>query len=151
MSTGTEIIKQALRQIGAHSSAAPADPESILIGMDALNSMVQKWESKGIKLGCVPLSAPGDDLSEPLDAKNAIIDNLSLQLAPNFNSVRNSVSNQLRINASDGYAEVKAAYRTTTIPNKVASSTLPKGQGNIGRNNRFNYPNYFEEDEKLDA
>lgn len=130
MSAGTEIIEFALKEIGANSIAAPADAESIVIGRDTLNSMLQMWLSIGIDLGIVPLDAPGDELGEPLDATQAIIDNLAVELAPNFDNGKVVVSPTLRNNARRNYETIKSLYQTLSIPDKVLSSTLPRGAGN---------------------
>ena len=98
MSDGTVIIKAALKEIGAHSIAAPADPESVEVGMNTLNSMLQIWLSQGIDLGIVPLETPGDELSEPLETTQAIIDNLAIGLAPNFDNGDNVVAIVLKAN-----------------------------------------------------
>ncbi len=130
MSTGTVIIEAGLKVIGAHSIVAPADPESVVVGMDTLNSMLQVWLSQGIDLGIVPLSAPGEELSEPLDTTQAIIDNLAIAVAPNFDNGDNVVSVELKNNARRSFNRVKGLYQCLTIPDKVVSSTLPRGAGN---------------------
>lgn len=129
MSVGTKIIQEALKEIGAHSIVQPADPESIEIGMNKLNSMLQLWLSDGIDLGIVPLSAPGKELGEPLDARQAIIDNLAIYCAPDFDNADAVVSDDLRRNASKGFNKIKDLYEVLSIPDKVVSSTLPRGAG----------------------
>lgn len=137
MSDGTFIIESALKRIGAHSIAQPAAPETISEGRDVLNSMLQLWLSWGIELGVVPLDAPGDELGEPLDVRNAIIDNLALLLSPDFDNGSEIVSPQLKNNARQGFQIVKQLYRKSIIPNKQMSGTTPRGQGNIiGVNSR---------------
>lgn len=130
MSSGTAIILSSLELIGAHSVVAPADSGSIEKGMFTLNSMLQLWLSQDIDLGIVPLQAPGDELGEPLDARQAIIDNLSVALGPNFDNGDNVVSQTLRNNANRGFTSIENLYQIVTIPNKVISSTLPRGAGN---------------------
>tara|TARA_R110000782_G_C14819205_1_gene413832 strand:+ start:33890 stop:34336 length:447 start_codon:yes stop_codon:yes gene_type:complete len=130
MTTGTDIVQKALKKIGAHSIAAPAASETVVEGADALNSMLQTWTSQGIVLGIVPLDAPGDELGEPNDATNAIISNLALELAPNFDNGKLVVSPTLEKNAKRDYNAVKNLYQVCTIPDKVVSSTLPRGAGN---------------------
>jgi hypothetical protein len=130
MSTGTTIIQSALKEIGAHSIAAPSDPESIEIGMKSLNSMLQLWLSQDIDLGVVPLSAPGDELGEPADSTQVIIDCLAIILGPNFDNGGPVVSGELKNSSRRGYNRLKGLYQKLTIPNKAVSSTLPRGAGN---------------------
>lgn len=130
MSSGTEIIQAALMRIGAHSLVAPAPPESIIVGRDTLNSMLMLWLSQDIDLGIAPLDAPGDKLDEPLDTRQGIIDNLAIMLAPNFDNGKTVVSQTLVFNARIGFITIKSLYENLTIPDKVLSSTLPRGAGN---------------------
>ena len=133
MSSGTEIIQKALKRIGAHSFAMPALPESIVEGRDTLNSLLQLWLSQGIDLKTVPLDAPGDELGEPLDTKEAIIDNLAIALAPNFDNGKLIVSESLKRNAIFGKSLIQGIYQNVVIPDKVVSGTLPLGQGSRRR------------------
>lgn len=130
MSTGTVIITEALQKIGAHSVVSPAAPESILMGMGELYSMMELWQDQGIKLGVTPLEVPGDNLNEPPSARSAIVSNLAIMLAPSFDNGRNIVSADLKAAATRGYNDIKVLYQETTIPNKGFSSTLPLGAGN---------------------
>lgn len=116
--------------IGAHSVVSPASAESILVGKDALNSMLEMWLSKGIDFGFAPLDAPGDTLSDPPDVRNGIISNLAIWLAPNFDNGKDIVSVNLRNLARSEFQTIQRLYRGLTIPRKVVSSTLPKGSGN---------------------
>lgn len=131
MTTGTKIIESALKRIGAHSIAAPADPESIESGMNTLNSMLQIWLTNDIKLGTVVLKVPGDELGEPLDATQTIIDNLAIMLSPDFSNGTIVVSPNLTAIARKGYTMIKNNYQEVSVPNKVVSSTLPRGAGNV--------------------
>lgn len=130
MSTGTDVIKGALRKIGAHSQVSPAEPDTIVEAMQTLNSMLQMWRSQGIMSDMLPLKAPGDELGEPGDSRNAIEDNLALALAPNFENGKVVVTQTLKDNAKLGFQNVCALYEVFTIPSKEPSSLLPKGAGN---------------------
>ena len=133
MSTGTDLIQRALQTIGAHSIVSPADPDSIIVGMERLNSMLEMWLSFGIDIGFTPLEVPGDELNEPPDTRNGIIANLALQLAPTFDNGKVIVSPVLQRDAKLGYHNIKNIYQRLTIPKKVVSSTLPVGAGNSRR------------------
>ena len=131
MSSGTKIIQSALERIGAHSVVSPANPESIQTGKDTLNGMLAMWWDNGIITGAVPLSEPGDELSEPMGAMNGIINNLSIELAPLFPSAQ--ISTELRSNALKQYKEIVRRWKQVEIPKPVARETLPLGQGNRRR------------------
>lgn len=133
MSKGTGVIQEALEEIGAHSIAMPAPAETIVNGMNKLNAMMQLWISWGIDIQVVPLKVPGDELSEPIDTRNAIVANLALILAPSQGKV---ASQELKTNARNGLNMVKTLYQKFTISKTVPSSTLPKGAGNSKGSNR---------------
>lgn len=130
MSTGTTLVKRALSRIGANSIVQPATGNTINDAFEVLKSMIQLWESWGIDLGVVPLEVVGDDLSEPPDSTNAIINNLALELAPDFSNGKQVISPALVRQANMDFWRVETLYQTFTVPNKVVSKTLPVGQGN---------------------
>ena len=129
MSSGTAIIEDALKRIGVHSVVVPASPEDIASGKDALNSMLQLWISWNIMIEVVPLDAPGDELSESIDIRNAVVDNLALQLAPFYDNGKGIVSQELRDNARRLFNQVKDLYQKLKIHKKVISGLWPRGAG----------------------
>ena len=130
MTIGTKVLRGALRKIGAHSAVSPAEPDTLVEAMDTLNTMVQMWRSQGLIMDILPLKTPGGQLGEPADSRNAIEDNLALALAPNFDNGKTVVSATLERNARVGYQWLKSLYQVITIPDKITSSTLPRGAGN---------------------
>lgn len=130
MSIGTDIIKDALKQIGAHSIVSPAAPETIEDGRVTLNSMLEMWLSKNIVIGATPLSVAGDELNEPADCRNAIVFNLAILFAGPFGNGKQIVSPELRSNARKSFSDVRGLYGRLNIPEKVLSSTTPIGAGN---------------------
>lgn len=129
MSTGTILVQDALSNIGAHSTIRPASPSTIQLGFRRLTAMMELWLSQGIKLGVTPLVAPGDQLNEPDDTTEAIVDNLSLKLIPPFNNGKRVVTAELRLNARLSMATVKQLYQIVVVPCKSVSGTLPRGEG----------------------
>ena len=127
MSTGTELIEDALKEIQVLSVATPSSPEQITHGLDKLNSMIQLWLSWGIKMQTVPITEPGEDLCEPEDARNAIVTNLAISLAAAY---RAEVVGTLRNDARLSLEMIKSLYQEISIPEKVVSSTTPRGAGN---------------------
>ena len=130
MSSGTEIIHDALKKIGAYSVVQKPQKESISQAKNTLNSMLQDWLSRNIDMGVSPLNAPGDELGEPLDARNGIVANLAVWLAPDFGR---EIPPTLARNARVGYRSIAKLYQKIEIPKKKVSSTLPLGAGNTKR------------------
>ena len=139
MSSGTQIILDALKEIGAHSIANPAGGETISDVKRKLDSMLQMWLTDGIDLGVLPINLPAEELNEPMDARNAIVQNLAIEASPLFDNGVAIVSEALRSNARSNYLKIKDHYQIVTIPRKVVSSTLPMGAGN----RRGGYSNTF--------
>lgn len=130
MSTGTFIVTQALKRIDAHSQGQPAIPEELDDGKEVLNSELQMWRSQNILIGTNRLVAVGDELGEPPDTTNGIVDVLALRLYPDYASPGAVVPDRLVANAERSFLLIKDIYQTIDIPDKVTSSTLPLGQGN---------------------
>ena len=134
MTTGTDIIKNALKEIGAHSVVSPAAPESIEDGRKKLNSMLEMWLTRSIVIAFSPLEAAGDDLNEPADCYNGIVENLAIECASLFSNGKVIVTPDLRANAKRNFNNIKSLYGCVTVPNKVLSSTTPTGAGNSQNN-----------------
>lgn len=138
MSTGTVLIEGALKEIKVVSVAVPSSPEQITDGLIKLNSMLNLWLSMGIQFQFTPITAPGENVDEPIDVTNAIITNLAIKLAPTYSV---PVSQDLKNNARLEMNYIKSLYQEICIPDKVVSSTLPKGAGNSkGIDSRVFFP-----------
>ena len=145
MSIGTAIIQEALSEIKAHSVVSPANPESLETGMNVLNGMIATWQDKGIETGAVPLKEVGSELSEPLGARNGIVQNLAILLQPKFPS---SQLNPLLVkNAALAYQDIENAWRIPVIPRKILNSSFPTGQGN--KNYDIWDNQFFGEDQEI--
>jgi hypothetical protein len=147
MSIGTSVIQNGLQHLKAHSVVSPANPESISLGADVLNSMIAEWQDLGIDMGVVPLSVPGDELSEPLGARNGIEFNLAIYMQPSFPGTQ--ISPQLRANASKTLAQIKRTWRVTKIPKPQTRSTLPKGAGNSRYCDQHNDSVFFDAGDEI--
>lgn len=134
MTIGTKIIKSALRKIQVDTLNSPASPEDIADAVFVLNSMISLWLSKGIRLGIVPLEAPGNELGEPNDTTNAIISNLAIKLASDYENGQAIVTQTLKNEAVSDFEDLaNVGYREHFVPQIIPSSTLPTGEGNKNR------------------
>jgi hypothetical protein len=130
MTTGTIIIKRALQKIGASSAVSEPEPESVQTAFEALTSMIASWTAQGIEIDAVAMTVPGDELGEKPDTTNGVILNLAVLISPDFDNGMQIVSPILQAGAVRELHMIRSLYQTFTIPKKVVSSTLPKGQGN---------------------
>ncbi len=130
MSSGTTLVKGALRQLQATSESSEASPATFVIGKDKLNAMLQLWISQGILLETTPINSVGGEVSEPQDARNGIILNLAVELEMEFGVSDVPSSQRLHGNAAKAYNDIKRLYQSLTIPQRVVSSTTPIGAGN---------------------
>ncbi len=130
MSIGTNIIQDALKALGAHSTASPASSGTLEDGRLILNSMLELWTSQSIFIRTVPISVVGEDLNEPIDARNAIVYNLAIMLAPALDNGKAIVSKDLRDLATTTFSTIRALYQDVEVPEMVISSTTPLGAGN---------------------
>lgn len=134
MTIGTNIIKRSLRKIQVDTLNSPASPEDIDDAVLVLNSMLSLWLSKGIRLGIVPLEAAGDELGEPNDSTNAIISNLAIKLASDYEDGQAVVTQTLKSEATSEFEELaNVGYRENIVPQIIPSSTLLTGEGNKNR------------------
>lgn len=142
MTIGTNIIKRSLRKIQVDTLNSPASPEDIDEAVAVLNSMLSLWLSKGIRLGIVPLEAAGDELGEPGDTTNAIVSNLAIHLADNYEDGQSIVTQSLKNNATRDFEDLaNVGYREIIVPQIIPSSTLLTGAGNT--NNFVRRRNFF--------
>ena len=142
MTIGTNIFKRSFRKIQVDTLNSPASPEDFDDAVLVLNAMVATWLSKGIRLGIVPLEAAGDELGEPNDTTNAIISNLAIKLAADYEDGQAIVTQTLKNEATSEFEDLaNSGYREIFIPQIIPSSTLVTGEGN---KNRFvRRRNYF--------
>lgn len=151
MSSALKIITPALRKIGVQSPLKPASPESIDEALQELVSMMEKWVTIGYETGINQIESTSDELNEPADLKNIIIDNLACEIAPLYSF---SVSAQLLSKAADGMTFLEKYYRKVVVLNKNISSTAPRGAGNTrGLKPRIFFKNdaVLEESSTLDT
>ncbi len=130
MTIGTEIIEDAMEEIGVVSIAVPDEPDNLVKGMKKLNAMLELWLSRGVNIGFTPLEVPGDQLNELADTTSGIKYNLALEMSTLFDNRDVIVSDQLRRLARNTKREIFRLYKSNIIPDKVISSTTPQGEGN---------------------
>ncbi len=130
MSTVNFLVLGALTKIGKNSPLKPAKPEDVLTGLQSLQSFLQQLETQNIILTANPVRAPSDEVGESLDTRNALINNLAIEISTNYDNGQGIVSDSLQRNANSGMAFLKKWYTEDCLPTRRISSTAPLGAGN---------------------
>lgn len=140
MSTAKAIVDKALTHITLNTELIPAEAYPQSVAFDELVDMLNDWVSLNIVVTGIQIPADiGDELSEPADAKSALISNLAVRAAPLLNSaVKGGTSGR----AKKSYTQIQAKYMVQ--PQQRMPDTLPVGQGN----QFFLDPAYFHTQEE---
>jgi len=125
MATASDIINDALEEIGYKSAEAPVEAADAQLGLRKLNDMLAEWNDPGIKLGAAPVAALADTVRLPRGAVGAVKLNLAGRLAGPFSR---PISVEL---AASIKASTDALLRAIVKPIEVEyPGTLPLGAGN---------------------
>lgn len=130
MSTANFLILSALTRIGKNSPLKPAKAEDIQAGFASLEVYLQQLTTQNIFLRTKPIRSFSDEAEEPLDTRNALINNLAIEISTNYDNGQDIVSDSLRRNAASGMAFMKKWYTVDPTPLRKISSTAPIGAGN---------------------
>jgi len=130
MSTANFIILASLTKIGKNSPLKSAKAADLSAGLDSLQSFLQQLSTMNIFLTANPIRTFSDDVGETLDTRNALINNLAIEISTNYDNGQIIVSENLRRNAETGMAFLKKWYTQDPPPLRRISSTAPLGAGN---------------------
>lgn len=145
MSTANFLILAALTKLGKNSPLKPAKAADVLTGFNSLGPLLHKFETQNIILNTNPIQNPNSEVGESIDTRNAIIDLLAIEIAPNYDNGQIIVSETLRGSAQDGMAFLKKWYKKVTPIFRRISSTAPRGAGN----ERYRYSRKFFGPERI--
>lgn len=81
--TPNKAIERALRLCGVLQDGEVPNGDQFSDGLDSLNSMLHSWELESIPLNNYD-AASGDDLPYPPSHDKAIVDNLAVVIAPEY-------------------------------------------------------------------
>lgn len=84
MATVEKVVARALRLIQVINPRQPVQASDMQTGIEALNGMMNFWESKGLSLGWSDVENPSDELPTPKEAYLTIGANLALELASEY-------------------------------------------------------------------
>jgi hypothetical protein len=79
-----QIVKSAMQKIRVVDSDVAPDPSMVTDAISCMNRMVMRWQANGTQLGFSPASGPDDEISIPIEAEQAVIYNLALDLGSEY-------------------------------------------------------------------
>jgi len=121
MTTVAKAVSRTLRLIGVQSPVQSTKPQDFDTCIEALNSMMARWEADGVSVGWSPVDNPSDELPVAIEVEKAVIYNLCMDVAPEFGV---TPSQLVALNASMGLA---AVYRDVLNANPIINeSTGPE-------------------------
>lgn len=128
--TKREFVEQAFTEIGLAGYIFDLTPEELQTALRQLDSMMAKWNGRGIRIGWpMPSSPKNSDLDDPTDvpdsANEAIYCGLAVRIAPTFGK---TVGGQTQFFAKEGY-DLLLSQAAQPLE-KQFPRTLPAGAGN---------------------
>ena len=125
MTTATEIITDALEEIGYKAAETPVEAADLKLGLRKLNDMFAAWEGSNLDLGAAPVEDAADTVRIPRWAVEGVKMSLAGRLLAPF---KRPLTNELT-------ASIKAAttnmLRAMVKPiDVVYPDSLPLGSGN---------------------
>ena len=129
MTLASDIVTSALRKIGAVDASEAVNAEDFETAAQALNRMATRWEANGLAFGWSNITSPSDVITALIEAENALIYNVALEIAPEYGL---PVSGFVQQRADDELASLRRdrfvaspLYSTTDEP--VSSGRYPRG------------------------
>lgn len=128
--TKAQLVDEAFSEIALQGYIFDIGPESREGGLRRLDSMMAKWNAKGIRLGYALPSSPStsnidDESGIPDSAYEAVFMNLAISIASGHGK---TLSQDTRNIARDGYETLMS--RAVFPPQQQLPNTLPRGAGN---------------------
>lgn len=84
MTTVAKLVGRSLRLIQVIDPTQPVKAADMETAIEALNSMMERWEADGLALGWQPVANPSDTVPIPKEAEDGVTYNLSVRLAPEY-------------------------------------------------------------------
>jgi hypothetical protein len=124
MSTVLQMVRRAMRLATVIDARDSPSAEETSDAIAALNAMVTRWEANGLALGWANVDSSTDTLPVPLEAEEALANNLACKLASEYGK---AAPQQVQQDARDGLAELRRD-RLVSAPLTLVSD-LPRSHG----------------------
>jgi hypothetical protein len=127
MATAAELITDSLGELLVQESEQSVESVEMQTSIRYLNRMMSEWAARGMSLGFTQIVNPVDIVTVPDGALSAIVYNLAIKLAKQYDS---PMTVDLAANAKDGMRAILDL--TVTVEATQMPNTMPIGSGNEG-------------------
>jgi hypothetical protein len=127
MDTAEQVVSDALQEILVQADEQSIQATDMQAGIRYLNRMVNEWAARGMPLGFTNITKVSDFVTVPDGALGAIVSNLAIRLAPQFDA---AIPIELAAAARSGMDAVRDL--TVTSSATQMPGTMPVGSGNEG-------------------
>ena len=115
------VCARALRLIGVQDPNEAITADDFAAALEALNAMLLRWEASGISMGWSASSNPSDELNVPDEALEAVVFQLALRLAVEYQApITSALAQGAAAFLDELRRDVRVAnpikYRTTAAP-----------------------------------
>ena len=142
MATAQHFVDRAMSRIGVKTAEINLEPSEAQTGLDLLNDMLASWELV-TPMGFIPVANLSDEVRAERGFNGAIIDNLAVYAAPEFQKQPNAA-----LVATANALREQMLNQLVTIGEVSYPSTLPLGSGNQCANVNIDR-RFFPADEKV--
>lgn len=124
MTEALDIIRSALRKIRIVDSDVAPDPSMVKDAIGCLNRMVIRWQANGTQLGFSPVASANDNITVPMEAEQAVIYNLALELGSEYGVP----PGQDVVNLASSYLSdlVRDQFRSTRLYSSGSGAPIPE-------------------------
>jgi hypothetical protein len=128
MTTNSEVIGDALREINVIAEGQTPSAEQGLYGLRKLNAMVEEWTERDVDLGYYAQTDASADCPIPAWAESAVKSNLAIALAPKYGA---SISAELAVAAMTSFGVVQRKCMVEKME-PANMDHMPVGSGRYG-------------------
>jgi hypothetical protein len=128
VATNSEVIGDALRELGVIAETETPSAEQGTHGLRKMNDLLEAWTEYGIELGYFAQSATSDTCPVPNWALRAV----KLCLAPEIATAYGAkVSPELAVKIDDAYQALLRKTQVEALP-EASMDHMPQGSGKFG-------------------
>lgn len=124
MTKVVQIVRSAMQKIRVTDSDVAVDPQMLEDGIAGMNRMLMRWQANGIQLGFSPVDGPDDVIPVPIEAEQAVIYNLALDMGSEYGVA----PTQDVVNLAQAYMRdlIRDQFNSTRLRSSGSGAPIPE-------------------------